>query len=124
MPNHVGKRICLVACDDFLSQNVEYAGKFRTNVPFNYMKKHYILVLISALIVFNGFDSSAQKMEGVVLVNTSSWKGFEKQEFMFEGRDAWFVSPKQAVPGNPWVWRAHFPTWHTEMDSILLAKGF
>lgn len=54
----------------------------------------------------------------------TSWKGFEKVEFTFENRAAWFVKPNKAIDGNPWVWRAHFPTWHTEMDSILLSRGF
>ena len=55
---------------------------------------------------------------------TSVWKGFDKVEFSFKNTKAWYVKPKQALPGNPWVWRAHFPTWHTEMDSILLTRGF
>ncbi len=55
---------------------------------------------------------------------TSTWKGFEKIDFPFESTTAWYVKPAKALPGNPWVWRAHFPTWHTEMDSILLSRGF
>lgn len=55
---------------------------------------------------------------------TTTWKGFEKVEFPFETTMAWYVKPKQALAGNPWVWRAHFPGWHTEMDSILLSRGF
>ncbi|TDB63606.1 SGNH/GDSL hydrolase family protein [Arundinibacter roseus] len=55
---------------------------------------------------------------------TTVWKGFEKVEFAFENTTAWYIKPAQALPGNPWVWRAHFPTWHTEMDSILLSRGF
>lgn len=54
----------------------------------------------------------------------SDWKGFQKVEFTFENRNAWYVKPPKAIAGNPWVWRAHFPTWHTEMDSILLSRGF
>lgn len=54
----------------------------------------------------------------------TDWKGFEKVDFAFEGTPAWYVKPKQPLPGNPWVWRAHFPGWHTEMDSILLSRGF
>ncbi len=27
------------------------------------------------------------------------------------------------MAGKPWVWRAYFPDWHTEMDSILLERG-
>ncbi|QRR03103.1 SGNH/GDSL hydrolase family protein [Dyadobacter sandarakinus] len=52
------------------------------------------------------------------------WKGFEKVTFTFRDRAAWYVRPAHAKEGNPWVWRAHFPDWHTEMDSILLTRGF
>lgn len=55
---------------------------------------------------------------------TVSWKGFKKTKFRFADRDAFYVQPNQPLPGNPWVWRAHFPDWHTEMDSILLSRGF
>jgi sialidase-1 len=55
---------------------------------------------------------------------TSVWKSFEKVEFSFQNTKAWYVKPKKALPGNPWVWRAHFPTWHTDMDSVLLTRGF
>jgi sialidase-1 len=56
--------------------------------------------------------------------STTTWKGFEKQGFQFNEREAWIIKPKKAASGNPWVWRAHFPDWHTEMDSILLTRGF
>lgn len=55
---------------------------------------------------------------------TSTWKGFRKNTFDFEGRQAWVVEPSNPKPFRPWVWRAHFPDWHTEMDSILLTKGY
>ena len=44
--------------------------------------------------------------------------------FTFEGRDAFLKVPRQPLPGNPWVWRAYFPTWHTEIDDSLFAKGY
>lgn len=52
------------------------------------------------------------------------WKGFQRYDFQFEGRDARLIVPGQALAGNPWVWRARFPDWHTEADSILIAEGF
>lgn len=55
---------------------------------------------------------------------TEPWKGFEKVRFDFQGRQAWYVRPAIALEGNPWVWRAHFPDWHTDMDSILVSWGF
>ena len=54
----------------------------------------------------------------------SAWHGFVKHSFVFDGRQARIVTPQQALPGNPWVWRAYFPDWHTDMDSILLSRGF
>lgn len=83
------------------------------------MKKRYILTL---LFVFNSasylFAQAGNANETVI------WKGFQKAEFTFEGRSAWLVKPKKPVQGNPWIWRAHYPNWHTEMDSILLERGF
>ncbi|RPE12175.1 SGNH/GDSL hydrolase family protein [Chitinophaga lutea] len=64
-------------------------------------------------------SASAQSSE-----TTVDWKGFKKVKFRFADRDAFYVMPRQPLPGNPWVWRAHFPDWHTEMDSILLTRGF
>jgi sialidase-1 len=87
------------------------------------MKKIFFTML-SAILCLSGSASFAQNKFDVNSGRTTVWKSFEKQEFKFQGREAWYVKPKQAIPGNPWIWRAHFPTWHTEMDSILLSRGF
>ena len=83
------------------------------------MIKRYSCLVWLAILLVKTTLVAAQTAE-----NLTSWKGFEKVEFTFDNREAWFVKPKQAIAGNPWVWRAHFPTWHTEMDSILLSRGF
>lgn len=56
--------------------------------------------------------------------HTDTWKGFERIYFKIGKHDAYYVKPKTALDGKPWLWRASFPDWHTEMDSILLTKGF
>ena len=56
-------------------------------------------------------------------IKKSQWKGYERHSFNFEGRKAFVTLPKQTAEANPWVWRARFPGWHTEMDAILLEKG-
>ncbi len=56
--------------------------------------------------------------------SSSQWHGFEKKSFSFEARSAYIVKPSIALAGNPWIWRAYFPDWHYEMDSILVSKGF
>lgn len=52
------------------------------------------------------------------------WHGFTKYEFQIDRRNARIVVPDKAAPGKPWVWRARFPDWHYQMDSILIRKGF
>ncbi|WP_414617938.1 GDSL-type esterase/lipase family protein [Dyadobacter sp. 32] len=88
------------------------------------MKVNYKVWILSVICLLGSLQAWAQVNVKVSLGAVANWKGFEKQEFTFENRDAWYVKPKQAAPGNPWIWRAHFPTWHTEMDSILLTRGF
>ncbi|TLU98062.1 SGNH/GDSL hydrolase family protein [Dyadobacter luticola] len=83
------------------------------------MKNRFLKGILLLTFCFINLASFAQIEE-----KTTSWKGFDKVDFKFEGRDAWYVKPKKAIAGNPWIWRAHFPTWHTEMDSILLSRGF
>jgi len=34
------------------------------------------------------------------------------------------VCPKHPATGNPWIWNARFPDWHTDIDSLLLTEGF
>lgn len=72
------------------------------------------------LCIFGCTLVSAQQQE----MQQSTWHGFAKHSFVFDGRQAHVVSPVQALPGNPWVWRAYFPDWHVEMDSMLLSRGF
>ncbi len=55
---------------------------------------------------------------------TETVRGFTREYFNFQGKTAWLMKPKVSALGNPWVWRAHFPDWHTETDSILLERGF
>ncbi len=62
--------------------------------------------------------------QNVTNVRTTEWKGFAKLEFEFNGISAYYLAPKESIDGNPWIWRAHFPEWHTEMDEVLLEKGF
>jgi len=81
--------------------------------------KYFLSALFVVTVLSFPANSLAQANE-----QRTVWKGFDKVEFSFQNTKAWYVKPKQALPGNPWVWRAHFPDWHTEMDSILLTRGF
>ncbi|WP_256009419.1 SGNH/GDSL hydrolase family protein [Desertivirga xinjiangensis] len=52
------------------------------------------------------------------------WKGFQRVNLTLGNHKAYYVKPLNPLPGKPWVWRASFPDWHTEMDSLLLTRGF
>ena len=54
----------------------------------------------------------------------SEWHGFTRYSFQLDRRECRIIVPMKAAPGNPWIWRARFPDWHYEMDSMLVRKGF
>jgi len=54
----------------------------------------------------------------------SEWHGFTRYDFQIDRRNAHIIVPEKAVSGKPWIWRARFPDWHYQMDSILIRKGF
>jgi sialidase-1 len=83
----------------------------------------YVNTLLVLLLLFKATISFPQS-EQVQVSHTDNWHGFTRENFTFNDRNAWIVKPTSALEGNPWVWRAHFPDWHTAMDSILLEKGF
>ena len=56
--------------------------------------------------------------------NRTLWKGFTRYDFEFRGRSCRIVCPVKPAHGNPWIWNARFPDWHTDIDSILLSQGF
>jgi sialidase-1 len=65
--------------------------------------------------------SDAQQVAGN---KADTWKGYQRLHFMIDQHPAYLVKPARPLDGNPWIWRASFPDWHTEMDSLLLADGF
>lgn len=81
-------------------------------------KKWLLLLLVVGMGIYTG---NAQVVTGQ---QESAWKGFKRVVFKLNGSEAWYTVPRTSQPGNPWVWRAYFPDWHTEMDSILLERGF
>jgi sialidase-1 len=74
--------------------------------------------------IFCGKQITAQENQNKTTVQISEWKGFERYDFQFENKDAWLVLPKKAIAGKPWLWRARFPGYHSEADSILASEGF
>jgi sialidase-1 len=78
---------------------------------------------ISIILILFSFYCSAMG-QSVLIKKTDYWKGYEKVLITVDYHSAYYVKPTKALPGNPWIWRASFPDWHTEIDSLLLSKGF
>lgn len=81
------------------------------------------LFLFICIICLHWQAQSKEAFNGRI-IHTDTWKGFERIYFKIGEHSAYYVKPKIALEGKPWIWRASFPEWHTEMDSILLTKGF
>ncbi len=61
---------------------------------------------------------------GITPSGSDRWKGFERVHYTIGRHNAYVVKPQKAEAGNPWIWRASFPDWHTDIDSLLLTRGF
>lgn len=83
-----------------------------------YLLNFFLIVFLISLLSFSLCAQSITEQK------TENWHGFQKVSFRLNGTPAYYVKPTNAMAGNPWVWRAHFPDWHISMDSILLEKGF
>lgn len=54
----------------------------------------------------------------------SNWNGYERYDFVVDGRNSIVVVPQTAAPGKPWIWRARFWGHEPQTDLSLLARGF
>lgn len=54
----------------------------------------------------------------------SDWNGYAKYDFEVDGVPVLVVTPKQAAPGNPWVWHGEFFGHKPAPDIALLGKGY
>ncbi|WP_169086860.1 alpha/beta fold hydrolase [Paenibacillus sp. PL91] len=57
-------------------------------------------------------------------IKTSVWKGYERVDFMLDGREGLLIFPKQFASGKPWVWRAEFFDAFAYADMALLEQGW
>lgn len=79
--------------------------------------------IVGFLLVAGGV-SSAQAAEPGFEVRSSTWQGFERLDFVVDGRNCLLVLPKAAAEGKPWIWRTEFFGHEPQADLALLEKGF
>jgi len=54
----------------------------------------------------------------------STWEGYERVDFVVDGRDCLLVAPTFPAAGKPWIWRTEFFGHEPQADLALLAQGF
>ncbi|HUP79330.1 MAG TPA: prolyl oligopeptidase family serine peptidase, partial [Pirellula sp.] len=82
------------------------------NLTFEPVPKWSCLVaLLASMLVFQN-------------VSAETWQGFNKTEFLVEGRKAFLIQPTKSASGNPWIWRTEFFGHQPQADIALLNKGF
>ena len=54
----------------------------------------------------------------------SQWNGYDRYDFVVDGRPCLVVAPKAAAPGKPWIRHTEFFGHEPQADLALLAKGF
>ncbi len=83
-------------------------------------KSGELLIKINSLIIA---DTSISK-PAAGSVNRSKWMGFNRTDFVLQGRNCLVAEPATAAPGKPWIWRTEFFGHEPQGDSTLAAKGF
>jgi sialidase-1 len=73
----------------------------------------FLLLLLGA-----SFAAIAQKKDA------TTWHGFKRVNFKIDTISAYIVVPEKPLPGNPWLWRSFSPDFHTDIDSLLVTRGF
>ena len=74
----------------------------------------------SSVLVAAGATSRPAEFGG----KKSTWRGYERRDFVHDGRKCIVVVPKTAAAHRPWIWRARFFGHQPQTDLALLAKGF
>ena len=54
----------------------------------------------------------------------SDWHGFDRYDFVVDGKPVLVVVPKEPAPGRPWIWHGEFFGHKPGPDIALLGEGF
>jgi len=77
--------------------------------------------LILLTLAFSFSAATAKEQPGV---RRSTWEGFERLDFVVDGRQCFVVVPKKPAEGQPWIWRTEFFGHEPQADLALLDRGF
>ncbi|WP_179218747.1 GDSL-type esterase/lipase family protein [Saccharibacillus sp. O23] len=68
--------------------------------------------------------AAAEREGGTADERTSDWNGFERTDYVLEGRSCSIVRPKRTAEGRPWIWRTEFFGHFPAADLELLRRGW
>lgn len=92
------------------------------------MKLIYPIVILAVSIAVNPVLATAADQtasaQATAEPTRSSWHGYERLDFIVDGRKCLLVLPKEAAPGKPWIWRTEFFDHEPQADIALLGHGF
>jgi S-formylglutathione hydrolase FrmB len=54
----------------------------------------------------------------------SNWKVYTRYDFTIEGRNGLIIVPPSAAEGNPWIWRAEYFDIYSQVDMVMLERGW
>lgn len=54
----------------------------------------------------------------------SDWHGFDRYDFLVDGKPVSVVAPKETAAGRPWIWHGEFFGHKPKPDIVLLGEGF
>jgi sialidase-1 len=106
--------------DQLIGTSMLSGGGLNRYLSIMKFKVQLVLDLFYLPFLVFGFCLQAHALEGVL----SEWNGYSKTDFKVDGRVCFVIEPENAAVGRPWVWRARFPGYHSEIDQLLLAKGY
>lgn len=84
------------------------------------MLKLTVLLAVFAAACTALADTAAQPFPG----RKTTWNGYDKYDFEWDGRACCVVTPSRAARARPWIWRARFWGHEPQTDVALLGKGF
>ncbi|TNJ46576.1 prolyl oligopeptidase family serine peptidase [Tamlana fucoidanivorans] len=85
-----------------------------------------ITVIIVGLALLCGIVSNKVQSQSNIVHDTltTTWKGFKRLDFKLENHEVRLTIPHKKATGAPWIWRARFPDYHSDINSLLLDAGF
>ena len=89
-----------------------------------FMKKYVFVFVFLFALVASAHSQQPSSVTTTSAVEKTTWEGFDRSDFVYNGRNAIVVAPQKVAIGRPWIWRPAFFGAFPSVDKALLEKGF